>query len=370
MKRVLFLIPTLMHGGAEKVLVNLVNNIDKEKFEVTVQTLFDVGVNKKYLNNDVKYKSNFKYIIRGYSHIFKLINPNILYKFLIREKYDIIVSYLEGQTARIVSGCNSKDTKIISWIHSEQHNSKNASKTFRNYKEALDCYNKYDNIICVAESVKNDFKNIFDYKGRIDVLYNTNESNKILNLSDEEMEEEIFDNRAMNICSVGKITAEKGFYRLAKIHKKLIDEGINNHFYILGIGEERKKIEAYLQKNNIENTFTFLGYKDNPYKYVKKSDLYVCSSLREGFSTAVTEALIVGTPVVTTLCSGMTEMLGENNEYGIITKNNEEALYNGIKKILLEPGLLDFYKSKAIERGKIFNTKKTVSAVEEMLENI
>lgn len=85
-------------------------------------------------------------------------------------------------------------------------------------------------------------------------------------------------------------------------------------------------------ENNLTDTFTFLGYRDNPYKYVKKADLYVCSSRREGFSTAVTEALIVGTPVVSTNCSGAYELLGKNNEYGIVTENNEDALYEGIKK--------------------------------------
>lgn len=113
-----------------------------------------------------------------------------------------------------------------------------------------------------------------------------------------------------------------------------------------------------------------VGYRTNPYKYVKNCDLYVCSSHSEGFSTSVTESLIVGTPVVATLCSGMTELLGENNEYGIVTENDEDALYKGIKKILTTPDLLDAYAAKAKERGKAFSTEKTVKAVEEMLESL
>ena len=70
---------------------------------------------------------------------------------------------------------------------------------------------------------------------------------------------------------------------------------------------------------------------------------------------------------MTTLCSGMTELLGENNEYGIVTENDEDALYEGIKKMLTKPNLLDAYAAKAKERGKAFSTEKTVKAVEEML---
>lgn len=103
---------------------------------------------------------------------------------------------------------------------------------------------------------------------------------------------------------------------------------------------------------------------------MKKCDLFVCASLAEGFSTAVTEALIVGTPVVSTNCSGAYELLGENNEYGIVTENNEDALYEGIEKILTEENLLQHYKEQARVRGQRFSTEKTVKAVENMLESL
>ena len=134
--KVLFLIPNLAHGGAEKVLVNLANNINKEKFGVTIQTLFDVGVNRQYLNKDVHYIGGFKRMPRGNSHIMKLFSPQKLYSYLIKDKYDIIVSYLEGPTARIVSGCTNPDTKLVSWIHCRISNEKEAEVGFRNFEEA------------------------------------------------------------------------------------------------------------------------------------------------------------------------------------------------------------------------------------------
>ena len=125
-------------------------------------------------------------------------------------------------------------------------------------------------------------------------------------------------------------------------------------------------LRAYAAENGMEDSFTLLGYQTNPYKYVSKCDLFVCSSHSEGFSTAATEALIVGTPVCTTNVSGMREMLGENNEWGIVTDNDEEALYQGIKRLLDDPALLAHYKEKAAERGRTFSTENTVRAVEEI----
>lgn len=152
--KILFLIPTLMHGGAEKVLVNLVNYINKEKYDVTLQTLFDCGVNKQFLKSDIKYKSNFKHIIRGNTKLMLLFSPKFLYKKLIKEEYDIIVSFLEGPTARILSGCPYTNTKKIAWIHIEQHTKKMFSKSFRSYKEAVDIYKSFDKIIVYQKQLK------------------------------------------------------------------------------------------------------------------------------------------------------------------------------------------------------------------------
>lgn len=370
MKKVLFFIPNLMHGGAEKVLINLVNNLDKDKYDITLQTIFDEGVNKKYLNNDIKYKYVFKNLFRGSTTLFKLFKPEFLYRNLIKDEYDIVISYLEGPTARIISGC-PHDSKKISWIHIEMTDTKKLSKGFRNVKEAKKCYSKFDKIICVSNNVKEEFSNISDIDSdNMNVLYNTNESDYILEKSKEIVEDIKFDTNTINICSVGKIVETKGYDRLARVHKRLKEENLNYHIYILGIGEDQKKIEKYLADNNLENRFTFIGFRDNPYKYVSKCDLFVCSSLREGFSTSITESLIVGTPVVSTLCSGAHELLGVNNEYGIVVENSEDGIYEGLKTLLHNPDLLNYYKEKAKERGRLFSKEKTIKAVENMIDSL
>lgn len=138
------------------------------------------------------------------------------------------------------------------------------------------------------------------------------------------------------------------------------------HLYILGTGKLQQELVQYCMENGIEDAVSFLGYQTNPYRIISKCDLFVCASHAEGFSTAATEALIVGTPVCTVEVSGMKEMLGENSEYGIVTENNEDALYQGIKRLLDEPDLLARYKKLAKERGQMFSTQETVSAVEQM----
>lgn len=369
MRKILFMIPNLSVGGAEKVLVNLVNNMDRSKFDITVQVLFAGGVNEQFLKKDIKYRCCYKKTFRGNSQYFKLFSPKQLYKKFINEHYDIIVSYLEGPTARIVSGCNDEGTKLVSWIHIEQNNKKTASYAFRNYEEAKQCYNRFDKIICVSEFVKKDFTDIFELKKPVEVLYNTNEAQQIINLSREAVNG-IFDDGKINICVVGKVSRRKGCDRILSIQRRLAGENINTHIHFLGVGPDEAFVREFAKEHGLQESITLLGYQTNPYKYVAKCDMFVCASLAEGFSTAATEALILGVPVVTVDVSGMKEMLGENNEYGIVTENSEEALYEGIKTMLTTPGMLEDYAKRARERGKIFSTEKTVEAAEDMLLNL
>lgn len=367
MKKILFLIHDLGQGGAEKVLVNLVNNMDDKKFDITVMTLFDYGENRQFLGKNIKYKTWCKKMFPGNSHLMKLFTPKQLHKSIIKERYDIEIAYLEGPCARIISGCNDSSVKKLAWIHIEQHTEKRAAQSFRSVEEAKDCYQQFNRIICVSQTVKQDFSQVLHIPVPHEVIYNTNESNKIIKLSQEPVEQGIMNLNEIKLVGVGKLLKSKGFDRVARIVKRLKESGYPVHFYILGEGPERNSLKEYIQKNQLEDCITLLGYQLNPYKYVEKCDLFVCASFAEGFSTATTEALIVGTPVCTVEVSGMKEMLGSNNEYGVVVDNNDEALYQGIKRLLDEPELLKYYTQQAIIRGKDFSTEKTVQAVEKKL---
>lgn len=367
-KKILFLIPNLVHGGAEKVLVNLVNNLSQEKYDVTVQTLFDVGVHRQSLRAHVHYKGGWKKQPRGTTTLMKLFSPRFLYKRTIKKKYDVVISYLEGPTARIVSGCPDKDVKTVCVLHTQFITDTVAQIGFRSMQEAAKCYGAFDEVVACGKTVKEGFEQKFPRKKPVKILYNVNETEQILEKANIEPKDVGVLSGGINVCSVGKLVDVKAFDRLIRVHRRLLDDGYAHHVYVMGVGEEHDKLETLIRELGVEDTFILLGFKENPYAYVSRCDLYVCSSLREGFSTAVTEALVLGIPVVTTECSGMREMLGENDEYGIVTENSEEGLYLGMKRVLSDPELLKTYKEKAKERGAKFSRLETVRATEEFLD--
>lgn len=365
MKKILFLIPTLGFGGAERVLVNLVNHLDKDKYEVTVQTLFDVGIYQKQISSHVRYKPGFKYYYRGNTQLLKLFNPQTLYSFFIRENYDLIVSYLEGSAARILSGCSDQDTKKMAWIHIEQETAQRAASSFRSVAEANRCYSRFDRIVAVSESVLRDFNSVLSVDAQKAIVYNVIESDSILSAANEEIDDLIFDPEEINIVSVAKLMKTKGYDRLIRVLPQL--EKV--HLYLIGQGSEQGALEHLAKECGVSERVTFVGFRENPYKYVKKADFYVCSSRREGISTAVAEALIVGTPVVSTDCSGAKELLGANDEYGIVVENSEEGIYQGIRTMMDEKTRND-YKKRAAERGKSFMAEQRTADAERLIDEV
>ena len=366
MKKILFLIHDLGPGGAEKVLVNLVNNMDRDKFDITVMALFGGGVNERHLKEHIRYIAVFSRTVRGNSHLMKLLSPKTLHRWFIKEHYDVEIAYLEGPSARVISGCSDPTTKLVSWIHSTQPSLPLASRSFRSTGEAVRCCGAFHRVVGVSGPVLDAFLTAFPYKGPASVLYNTNDSAGILEKAAEEAEPGLFSPEEIRLVGVGKLNENKGFDRLLRIVERLRAGGYPVHLYLLGKGPEEARLRAIAGEKGIGKAITFLGYQTNPYKYVSRCSLFVCSSHSEGFSTAATEALIVGTPVITTEVSGMREMLGDN-EYGVITDNDEEALYLGIKRLLDDPALLAHYREKAAERGRDFSMENTVKAVEDML---
>ncbi|MCI6430583.1 MAG: glycosyltransferase [Lachnospiraceae bacterium] len=365
-KKILFLIHDLGQGGAEKVLVSLVNNMDRSKFDISVTVLFGNGVNEQFLKPDIHFNVVFPKEIPGNSKLMKLLTPQQLHKICVKEHYDIEISYLEGPSARIISGCNDKGTKLVSWIHVEQHTMKKLAASFRSEQEARTCYSQFDQTVCVSQYVHDDFCRVLDFQRPCTVLYNTVEFEKILSSADEAAPELMEDGKT-KLVAVGTLKHSKGYMRLLRIIKRLYDEQYPIHLYILGIGPLQQEMEEYIHRNKLSDVITLLGYQTNPYKYISKCDLFVCASFAEGFSTAATESLIVGTPVCTVEVSGMQEMLGEQDEYGIVTKNDENALYDGIKRLLENVELLTYYKKQSFLRSTMFNTDETVCAVEDML---
>lgn len=369
MIKILFLINTLGGGGAERVLVNLVNNMDKTKFDITVETMFSGGVNVDLLSKDIKYINRNAPCPRGIAYIFRFIPARLLYSYFIgKEHYDVIVAYMHGAPVKVISGCRDKVTKKIAWLHNGNPETGTFFKFWFSKKSAFRAYELCNAVVGVSDSVAKAFSDYTGIKDNIKVVFNTNDVSRISALADERFE--INAENSFNIVSVGRLSHEKGFDRLFNVCQRLHKEGFNLGVTIVGAGPLENELKTMVSASKDENWFHFTGYQTNPYKYVKNADLFVCSSRTEGLSTAVTEAVILGVPCVSTDVSGAKEILGKNNEYGLVVESSEEGIYGGIKQMLENTDLRQHYSEKAKERAEFFSTESTVKQALDLFYNL
>lgn len=362
MKKILFVMETLGGGGAERVLVNLVNGMDRTKFDITVMTIFQGGVNAVDLKKDIRYIQLNSKKFKGMKTVLKFLPKRLLYKFYLKKYvenngYDLIVAYMTGVPTFIAAGA---PLPKIAWVHGE---------FFKNFNSfgLRHIYSKYDKIVGVSEHVCQTVTDCIKPKSQPIFVWNTNDTNRIHALAAQGTTAK---EKALSLVTVGCLEQTKGFDRLIRVCKRLKDDGFDFDINIVGEGIERSNLEKMIGDNSLTDTVHLIGYLKNPYPYVANADLFVCSSRTEGLSTAVTEAIILGTPVVSVDVSGAKEILGKNNEFGIVTENNEDALYEGIKQMLSDTELRQHYTAAAEERSLFFDTAATVKQAEDLFETL
>jgi glycosyltransferase involved in cell wall biosynthesis len=368
--KLIFVIPTLDGGGAEKILVNIVNKMDHSKFDITLLSIFNQGIYIDKLNEGIKYVSFFKAINRStftgkIKHKFiyfllRIANPRFLYKLLIKEKYDIEIAFLEGLTTRILSGSSS--SKKLAWVHTDLIRLPWSTSFYKNLSEEIKAYKKYNGIYCVSTEVRDAFVEKFGIHSNIQL--NLLDDSGIIESSKTNLANWNYKGQ-FNVVSVGRLSNPKGYKRLIKIHKKLLDLGINYNLHIIGEGEDRGFLEKYIESNNIKKNTILWGFQKNPYNIIVKCDLFVSSSYAEGYSSVIGEAIILGLPIITTDCAGMKDFLG-NSEYGLIVPNDDIALYEGLLKMIENKEYYNHYKKMVLMRGVSLKSSKRIKEYEDI----
>lgn len=373
-KHIFFLIESLSGGGAEKVLTVLLKHIDKTRFDVTLCTVVEIGVYmdevKKYVSctsilgnpNRKTFLGKIWYRFK-YKCVYNWLPLKWVYRLFIPQGNDVEVAFVEGFATKLMAASSNRQAKKLAWVHTDLINNHWIESIYQNITEERLSYQKYDQIIGVSKQVTNSVQKLYHLKNVI-TCYNPIESDVILKWAGENLSLPS-KKESLRLVSVGRFVPQKAFDRLLRVVNRLYKEGFSLELWLLGDGEQRPLLEQYIRDENLEGIVTLWGFQTNPYPYLQHSDLFVCSSVSEGYSTAVTEALIIGLPVVTTACSGMDELL-DNGTYGTVTENDEGALYEGVKRCFTQSDLLNTYKEQAIQYKDRVTLKQQMSHIEEL----
>ena len=387
-KKILIRIGSLRHGGAEKVLVTFLKNLPPDLYDIDLllnlysgKYLVDVPdfVNVLYLNKGEMITTNRlqdlpkKAFRVMYQFVLKKF-PKLLYSTILKnKKYDIEFAAIHGFRDEILNS-PLKNSKKIVWIHNDLRKTH-----FHNYTdEEIRKFFGFDKILVISEQIKADFENLAqneDEKSRIVRIYNPLDTEEVISKSQEvgsgklEGQQPLTNNDQPTFVSVGTVFPQKGFDRLLKVHKRLLDEGFQHKIQIVGDGYDFENIKKLRSELGVENTAEMIGFTDNPYPYFKNADFYVLSSRYEGFPTVLFEAITLKKNIIATEVSGVGEML-EYGKLGLMVENSEEGIYSGMKKALENPEFFNEYNQNLNNYEMPFTLENSVKSIREIIDNL
>lgn len=364
-KKIMFFMYSLAGGGAERTVVNIINNLDRNKYKILL--VIGTEKNNDYLDlvpRDVEIinldSKRLRYCIFKLTICILKQKPNLLFSTVNQNNIILLISRLltfkripivvREANNRTQSGKVTKFNKLLTFL----------------------LYNSIANkVIALSRGVKNDLVNNFYVReDKIEVIYNPIEIGNIKHLSNEKIDDFYKTKNEKIIIAVGRLVEQKDFKTLIKAFS-IVTKEIKSRLLILGKGPLESELKKLCESLGIKDKVIFAGFKKNPYKYMKLSDVFVLSSKWEGFGHVIVEAMAVGTPVISTNCkSGPSEII-KDNQYGILVPvNNYKILADEIIRLLSNNHLMKKYKEKGLIRSKDFNALNITKMYEKVFDEL
>jgi len=348
MKKIVFVIHQLNFGGAQRVLINVMNHLNRDKFDVSLIVFQNADDLEGTLNKDIKiYKLNVSNVRKGIYKLYKtikIIRPDILFSGIAH--VNLIISMMIPFLPKHIKYI-ARETSIPSQRLKSEKYPFIIQSLYKYF------YSNFNLIIAQSQYMKRDLINNYKIKDiKIDVINNP------VNIKVEEINTDnvLFDNKNINLLAVGRLHTVKGYDLLLRLISQLDDK---YHLYFIGDGDEKNNLIKLVNKLHIEDRVHFLGFQNNPYKYMVQADLMILSSRYEGFPNVVLEANACGLPVVAFDCPGGTGEIIEDGLNGFLVEcGNIEKLANKIQEAI-------YYKW---DKEKIVNLTKQRYSVDYIIE--
>lgn len=371
-KKILIVYPFMLMGGSTTSLLSLLENIDKQKFQVDLQLyrntgplLSEIPKGVKLLPAAKKYTGKFGSIIKACiflftGYLFKaffanrkkdkkglsyIVSEECQAKYFsksVAQHYDYAISFLEGWSNRYLA-FNVNADKKYAWIHST------FSKTTDDVKFEKRWLEKVDKVVFVTDACKNEFDMILpEYADKSIIVANIIDSTVIrkraLVIENDESYNNFVNNKKTKIVTVCRITINtKGLDRIVDTVKNLKADGYEFLWYIIGDGPDKSSLDELISKADVSDCLVTVGQKMNPYPFIKEADFMCMPSRYEGKPMVVTESMILGVPAVVTEYLSAHDQIKHGVE-GLVLSNNDNSLYSALKALISDKETIDKMK--------------------------
>ncbi|CAN7591888.1 glycosyltransferase [Rossellomorea sp. LjRoot5] len=365
-KKIVFMVINMNIGGTEKALLNMINEMPIDQYEITilmlekyggfleaipkevkVEYLEDYAAYKQLLNRPVKTTAVelikqgkiLKSIALGCVYTLSKISRSkmLYYNYVLKNlpeyknNYDVAIAYAGPMDfISYFVAKKIKAEKKIQWIHFD------VTKIGFNKRLCQNLYKKFDKIYVVSNEGENKLvSKIPSIRGKTEVFNNILSRKSVLLQSNLGVGfKDTFD--GIRILTVGRLSKEKGQDLAIKVLARLVKEGYNVKWYCVGEGDALETYQKLVAQYSLENHFIFLGADPNPYPYIRRCDIYVQPSRHEGYCITLAEAKCLLKPIVSASFTGANEQI-INNETGLVVGGNIEEIYQGVKSLIINP---------------------------------
>lgn len=376
--KILFRHRSMEMGGVEKVMLSVLNNLDPEKFEMTVllnlnqgelRNEFPAHVRKVFLTKGKEDFSTNTLLakIQLFKRKIKLKkfnkHPEVIDKEILKDEFDVEIAMTYNDFSAVLNSTNKKSKKI-GWFHSEI----NLPKLQPLVPKILEQFPQFDHMIYCSEKIRTIMHDIYPK------LAYPPESVIINAIPTEEIREKSQENIAdlpskPVFVSVGRLHTRKGYHKLMDAHHQLLKEGFQHSVMVIGDGEELTNLLAQQKKLGVEKTFVLAGNKMNPYPYMKNADFFIMPSESEAWPLVLAEALILQKPTIATDTGDVATML-EHFETGYLINYRTEEIFEAMKVFLTNAELIKSINDNLKNISAKFDNNKIFMAIEEIILNL
>jgi glycosyltransferase involved in cell wall biosynthesis len=329
-KSVLFVRPSMGYGGADKVTLNILQNLDRERFIPFLALMRAEGENMSMIPNDVEV-----FDLKA-SRLWYMLKP---LKQLLKEKtFDIVYSTSGGTNIPLLmipAKLRKSSTVVVSerTILLQTQKSKFKSILMLTLKRWL--YPRADFVTAVSKGIAEEIVRMIGVdKRKVQVVNNPIVTKELISKMNETVTHQFFSNDKPSILMVGRLVPQKNYPMMFRALKKL-EPGLDAHLFILGKGPIEADLKKLAQEYEIANQITFMGYNDNPFKYMSKCSVFVLSSNHEGMPGVLIQAMACGAACVSTDChTGPADLIEDGINGRLVKTDDDSALTSVLMELI------------------------------------
>ncbi|MHB8773437.1 MAG: glycosyltransferase [Syntrophales bacterium] len=371
MRKLLFVIPALTGGGAERVMLHLLRNIDRDTFEPGLVLFEKRGTFLSELPPDIRVQA----LRHGKSRYgLQWLIFLKLARLLRREKPDAVVSFMWYPNVVTLLATFLSRTKTAVII-SERTSTALYESRFQQALRTLAIrffYPYADRIIVPSAALGRQLAGARrSLAENIRIIRNPVDRERIVESAGAEVDHPWYRHGGAVIVGIGRLCRDKGFSFLIKAVSLLRTEGIDCRLVLLGEGGERRELEGLVRELGLEGAAALPGFAENPYKLLARSTVFVLSSVNEGFPNALLEAMALGVPAVATRCpTGPDEIITDGEDGILVSPGDEKALAQAIKRLLLDEGLRKRLGEAGRKRAEHFRVEQVIDEYQDVVESV